>query len=169
MSKLRKGALWEKLEAMDATSTQCPVFPQVTAAKMAKLPSFKLKLLCGSWLDVVKKPRHQQAFDAITLSTHVAYLCADPRINQLLKKRAVVGVETAKFLVELRAENRKEYASKLNACALALGWKGRKAQVDGVADACLWCVQPTLAPPRARPSVCPFHGSLQYTPGLHVS
>eukprot|EP00966_Prymnesium_polylepis_P300865 6952255-Prymnesium_polylepis.1 len=83
---------------------------KVCAAKLARLPRFKLKLLCGDWGDVLKKPRHRGAFDALTLATHVAYLVADRRTNTLLRPRAAASLETAKFLVELRKDSRKEYA-----------------------------------------------------------
>ncbi|KAL1522898.1 hypothetical protein AB1Y20_000640 [Prymnesium parvum] len=120
---------------------------KVCAAKLEKLPKFKLKLLCGDWLDVVRKPRHQHAFDALTLGTHVAYLCADKRVNQLLKERAAICVETAKFLVELRGENRKEYGTKLHACALSLGWTARESgEADGIKSACFrYCFDANVA------------------------
>lgn len=114
----------------------------MSASKIAKVPPFKLKLLCGEWFDVLKKPRYHNLFDVLTISTHVAYLCADKRLNQLLRPRAAVALETAKFLVEVRGEQRKDYAQKLHACAMALGWESREADadghVDGIANACLW-------------------------------
>ena len=181
---------------------------KVCAAKMARLPQLRLRLLCGDFSDVTRKPRHQRAFEVITIASHVAYLMASRRVNQLLRcapcpsalneisptlpsppnphppppnphppppnphqsrrppvcrsvctqlppnsihpphpsphltpiitvpcsPTAACVVETAKFLVEVRKQNRAEYAQKLIACADALGWQQPDcaAHPDGV-------------------------------------
>jgi len=98
---------------------------RLVGQKMAKLPRFTVKLLGGDWADVQRKPRHQKSFDLLVVATHVAYVMASDRLNGLLKPKATCLIETAKFLVEVRRQNRIEYASKLLRVASRLGWELR--------------------------------------------
>ena len=115
---------------------------KASAVKFGRLPPFKLRLLSGDWGDLLRKPRHQSAFSALTLGTHVAYVLADPRVSTLLRPKAAAIVETAKFLVELGKKPRADYAVRLHACAIARGWSGSTRNsvdadgaIDGIADA----------------------------------
>ena len=92
---------------------------------MSKLPPFKLKLLGGDWLDVQKKPRHQKAFDVLVVGTQLAYVMGSERLNGLLKPSAHIMLETAKFLVEVRKQQRQEYIEKLVKVASRIGWSVR--------------------------------------------
>ena len=110
---------------------------RVVAAKMARLPKFTIKVLGGDWLDVQRKPRHQRAFDVAVIGTHMAFVMGSDRLNGLLKPKANVLLETAKFLVEIRKQNRQEYAGKLVGVASRLGWSRQDAsrEPDGEKDA----------------------------------
>ena len=130
-----KAAALERKEAeeMRAAETRS----KVVAAKMAKLPKFTLKILGGDWLDVQRKPRHQKAFDVCVIGTTMAFVMGSERLNGLLKPRASILLETAKFMVEVRKENRKEYLNKLLGVASRIGWElkdGTNAP-DGCKDA----------------------------------
>lgn len=109
---------------------------KVVAQKMAKLPTFKLKLLGGDWLDVQKKPRHQKAFDVAVVGTHFAFIMGSERLNGLLRPKAHVLLETAKFLTEVRKSNRTEYCTKLLGVAARLGWTLRGEQETRDPDGC---------------------------------
>ena len=131
-----KAAALERKEAeeMRAAETRS----KVVAAKMAKLPKFTLKILGGDWLDVQRKPRHQKAFDVCVIGTTMAFVMGSERLNGLLKPRASILLETAKFMVEVRKENRKEYLNKLLGVASRIGWElkdGTKDAPDGCKDA----------------------------------
>ena len=116
-------------EARKAIETRA----RVVAAKMAKVPPFKLRLLGGDWIDVQRKPRHQGAFDVVTVSTGAMFVLGSPRLNGLLRPRAACLLETGKFLVEIRKDNRLNYAKGLVTVATRLGWElGISVdQVDG--------------------------------------
>uniref|UniRef100_A0A7S2E2B1 Vps72/YL1 C-terminal domain-containing protein n=1 Tax=Haptolina brevifila TaxID=156173 RepID=A0A7S2E2B1_9EUKA len=108
---------------------------KTTATKMSALAPWKLKLLGGDWVDVQRKPRHQKAFNVVTIGTHVAFVMGSERLNGLLQPRASVLLETGKFLVEIRKDNRKQYAAKLVLVAKRLGWTLRDLEeesIDGV-------------------------------------
>jgi dynein assembly factor 3 len=123
-------------EAAEETRRAEQVRARVAAAKMAKIPPFKIRLLGGDWVDVQRKPRHQHLFDVMVIATHVAFVMGSERLNGLLRPVATTLVETAKFLVEIRRENRQEYAQKLAMVARRLGWVPRKGlAVDGIAHA----------------------------------
>ena len=119
-----KAALAAEAAAKEAEAKRsAEVRAKVVAQKMAKLPAFKVKLLGGDWADVQRKPRHQKAFDLVVIATHVAYVMGSDRLNGLLKPRASCLIETAKFLVEVRKQNRAEYGKKLLRVATRLGWE----------------------------------------------
>ena len=71
------------------------------------------------------------------IGTHMAFVMGSERLNGLLKPRANVLLETAKFLVEIRKQNRQEYAGKLLGVASRLGWSRQDAsrEPDGEKDA----------------------------------
>ena len=128
-----KAAAAAAADAKKAAETRA----KVVAAKMAKLPPFKLKLLGGDWLDVQKKPRHQKAFDVLVLGTQFAFVMGSERLNGLLRPNATVLLETAKWLTEVRKKARNEYVEKLTKVASNLGWTltDDKHTPDGCADA----------------------------------
>ncbi len=97
------------------------------AARYAKLPRFRLRLLSGDWGDVVRKPKHQRRYESLTVSCHAAHLLADPRLGGLLAPRAHVALETAAFIIEARKEARTAFAEKLAELAASRGWTA----VDG--------------------------------------
>ena len=94
----------------------------VTAQKLSKLPRFKLRLLSGEWGELVRKPRLQRQHSLVTVGAHFAHLCADARLNQLLAPRALALVESAKFLVEVHASQRMEFAGRVLQLGALLGW-----------------------------------------------
>jgi hypothetical protein len=105
---------------------------------MSKLPPFKLRLLSGQFVDTMRKPRHKNMFEVVTLSTHLAYVLGSDRLNTILRPKATVLVETVKFLCEVRSELRRNYAAKQRQFADRLGWTLRDAQAsDGVEHAAL--------------------------------
>jgi len=122
-------------EAAKAKRAEEAKAAKTVAAKMANLAPFKLKLLGGDWVDVQRKPRHQKAFEVMTISTHVAFIMGSTRLNNLLQPQATVMLETAKWLVEIRKQNRTEYAKKLLVIAKQLGWlvrDGGEEAIDGI-------------------------------------
>ena len=81
-------------EAAKAKRAEEAKAAKTVAAKMATLAPFKLKLLGGDWVDVQRKPRHQKAFEVMTISTHVAFIMGSTRLNNLLQPQATVMLET---------------------------------------------------------------------------
>jgi dynein assembly factor 3 len=131
----RKAAAAEDAKAAEADAKRAASErARIVAQKMAKLPPFTVKLLGGDWLDVQRKPRHQKAFDLLVVATHVAYVMASDRLNGILKPEATCLIETAKFLVEIRKQNRTEYASKLLRVAARIGWELRDEPSDGASE-----------------------------------
>ena len=127
----RKEAAAEELRAKEVRA-------KVAAARMSKLPPFKLRLLSGQFVDTMRKPRHKNMFEVVTLSTHLAYVLGSDRLNMILRPKATVLVETVKFLCEVRSELRRNYAAKQRQFADRLGWTLRDAQAsDGVEHAAL--------------------------------
>lgn len=108
-------------KAADAEKAR-KVAAAVTAQKLAKLPRFKLRLLSGEWGEMVRKPRHQKQYSLVAVGAHFAHLCADSRLNQLLAPRALALVESAKFLVEVHASKRMEFAGRVLQLGALLGW-----------------------------------------------
>jgi len=56
------------------------------------------------------------------VASHAAHLVADDRVNNLLMTKARVVMETAKFLLETRRENRKEFGKRLLELGASRGW-----------------------------------------------
>jgi hypothetical protein len=103
---------------------------KVVANKFAKLPAFKLRLLSGDWTEVLRKPRHAGRYSLLYVASHAAHLVADARVNALLAPRARVVMETAKYLLETRKNNRLDFGNRLVELGASRGWT-----VDGVAGA----------------------------------
>eukprot|EP00967_Tisochrysis_lutea_P148452 scaffold283696_cov28-Tisochrysis_lutea.AAC.1 len=95
---------------------------KVVANKFAKLPPFTLRLLSGEWPDVLRKPKHARKYNLLYVASHAAHLVADDRVNNLLMTKARVVMETAKFLLETRRENRKEFGKRLLELGASRGW-----------------------------------------------
>merc|ERR1711972_497143 len=64
------------------------------------------------------------------VASHVAHLLADPRVNGLLRPKASVSVETAKFLLEVRQENRRAFRDKLVELGTTRGWQHESCEVS---------------------------------------
>ena len=96
---------------------------KVVAAKMAKLPPFKVKFLCGEWVDTQRKPRHQRAFDVVAIATHMAYVMGSEALNGLLRPRAALLLETARYVIECHNKDRRKYGAQLCGVARRLGWQ----------------------------------------------
>ena len=70
---------------------------RLAAARLAKLPRFRVRLLSGEWGEVVKKPRHQRQYELLAIGSHMAHLLVDARINGLLAPTARCLVESGRF------------------------------------------------------------------------
>lgn len=95
---------------------------KVVANKFANLPAFKLRLLSGEWPEILRKPRHAGRYSLLYVASHAAHLVADDRVNALLAPRARVVLETAKFLLETRKDNRLEFGKRLLDLGASRGW-----------------------------------------------
>ncbi len=126
--------------ADDAADDAAPQLDEATrarleGAKMARLPPFRLRLLGGEWHETKRKARHAAMYDAVTVGSHVAHLLADKEFNRVLRPRAAVLVETAKYVVETRKENRIEFGARMAELAEARGWTRAGADGDGASAA----------------------------------
>jgi len=105
-----------------AAAEQRRVKAAAAAARLSKVPQFKLRLASGDWKDVLRKPKHAQRYDVVTVSNHQVHFLLDERFNGLLRPRSVVVLETAKFIVETRKQNRVDFGKKLHNLAACRGW-----------------------------------------------
>ena len=83
------------------------------------------------------KPRHQKAFDVCVIGTTMAFVTGSERLNGLLKPRASILLETAKFMVEVRKENLRSTSISCWASRARIGWEHTRWYecADGCKDA----------------------------------
>ena len=118
--------------ADDGDAARAAAAARVVAAKMAALPPFRLRLLCGSWSEVERKGRHRGAYEAMVVGSHVAELLLSPHINGVLRPKAAVALETAKYICESHKKKKAEFGRVLLRLAACKGWaaKGRADPAD---------------------------------------
>ncbi|KAJ1628509.1 hypothetical protein T492DRAFT_1017924 [Pavlovales sp. CCMP2436] len=109
---------------------------EVVRRRRAALPKFTLVLHTGGALDVLARAKLAKACAHVHVASHAAHLLSAP-LAALLTERAVVAVETARFLCEVHKEAKVRLALKLAELGARAGLAQVKEEVllDGKADA----------------------------------
>lgn len=99
--------------ALDAAADEERARRQVALRRRAQLPRFSLALHTGRPLDLFHRCARLQGRCAhVHVASHAAHLLAAP-MTALLTERAVIAVESARFLCEVHKEAKKRLATKL--------------------------------------------------------
>jgi Domain of unknown function (DUF4471) len=88
------------------------------------LSGIKIYPLVGPMTGVIDKPRYQELFDGAFVSSRFAQCIEQPYFKSLLKPdKAMIAVETAKFLVPLSKQVQEEFNKKIDEYAQKQQWK----------------------------------------------
>merc|ERR1711924_416705 len=107
------GASDEEREAMAATTVTSTV------------PAMRVSLLLGEMPKVLDRARYHGLFDAVMVSSLTASHACDG-LNKLLKQEGghpTVTVETAKFALDFKADQKTEFVRRIYEGARAAGWQ----------------------------------------------
>ncbi len=82
----------------------------------------KVFLLSGTIEDMVSKKHYQGLFHRVAMSYNAAHFMANESFNQILAPISCVTVESAKYVVPVKKEQKVEYMKKVDEMASKLGW-----------------------------------------------
>ncbi|XP_035662777.1 dynein assembly factor 3, axonemal-like [Branchiostoma floridae] len=86
-------------------------------------PDFKVHFLpLNACSDIPRRSKYAELFDVVFFATGMVHGIT-PELNTTLADEAVIIVETAKYLIDLRKEQLEQFGSKVNEMAAAAGWK----------------------------------------------
>jgi len=83
--------------------------------------------------DLSQKSKYNKLFDVIYFSNSMVHLLT-PEVKEIFADEAIVIVETAKFMLDLKPEQMQEYLKKITSMAQAAGCK-TAGHADGEKDA----------------------------------
>ncbi|KAI8506704.1 Dynein assembly factor 3, axonemal [Branchiostoma belcheri] len=93
------------------------------AQRLISCPDFKVHFLpLNACSDIPRRSKYSGLFDVVFFASGMVHGIA-PELNATLADEAVIIVETAKYLIDLRNEQLEEFGKKVNEMAAAAGWK----------------------------------------------
>ncbi|XP_066265522.1 dynein axonemal assembly factor 3-like [Branchiostoma lanceolatum] len=86
-------------------------------------PEFKVHFLpLNACSDIPRRSKYAGLFDVVFFATGMVHGIT-PELNTTLTDEAVIIVETAKYLIDLRNEQLEQFGNKVNEMAATAGWK----------------------------------------------
>ena len=83
----------------------------------------KIFPLLGSPADVLKKSKFSNRFDGMFVSSRAAQFCSSPLSDEIMKREALIVIETGKYVIPLSRKDREAFNLKLKEYAAEREWK----------------------------------------------